>query len=159
MASIHVGVRDIAESALDVAAAIDFVSDAEHGGIALFVGKVRRRNLGREAVGIHYDIHRLLAPRLMREMAEQIATDLGAPVSLYAEHACGHLAVGDTAIVVAAATAHRDEAFRACRALTEAIKYRAPVWKQEHYVDGSSEWSEGAAWDQAGKVDEDRPDA
>lgn len=145
---IHVGVRDIAEARLDAAAAIDFVSDPRFGGLALFVGKVRERNVGRAVVGIHYDIHRVLALHLMRDLADEVARELGEPVKLYVEHACGRLAVGDTAVVVAAGTGHRDAAFRACRALTEAVKYRAPVWKQEHYVDGSSEWSEGAAWDQ-----------
>ncbi len=147
MDAIHVGVCDIAESRIDAGAAIDFVSDAGFGGLALFIGKVRSRNLGREATGIHYDIHRALALSLMRGMAEEVAAELGTPVKLYVEHACGRLQVGDTAIIIAAGTAHRDEAFRACRALTEAVKYRAPVWKQEHYTDGSSEWSEGAAWE------------
>lgn len=147
MDNLHIGVRDIGEARLDPGAAIDFVSDARHGGIALFVGKVRSRNLGREATGIHYDIHRSLALRLMRQLAEEIALRFDEPIKLYAEHACGRLAVGDTAVVVAAGTGHRDAAFRACRALIEAVKYRAPVWKQEHYLDGSSEWSEGAAWD------------
>jgi len=146
VAGIHVGVRDIAESPIDAAAAVDFVSDPAFGGIALFIGKVRSRNLGREAIGIHYDIHRALALSLMRQMADELAEEIGEPVKLYAEHACGRLQVGDTAVIIAAGTAHRDEAFRACRALTEAVKYRAPVWKQEHYIDGSSEWSEGAAW-------------
>ena len=51
----------------------------------------------------------------------------------------------NVAVVVAAGTPHRDEAFRACRALIEAVKHRAPIWKQEHYVDGSSVWSEGCS--------------
>lgn len=147
MGRLHVGVRDIAESALDPAAALDFVSDPRFGGIALFVGRVREHNLGREVTGIHYDIHRVLALNLMRELAQRVAEDSGTEVNLYVEHACGRLTVGDTAIVVAAGSAHREAAFAACRALTEAVKYRAPVWKQEHYRDGSSEWSEGAAWD------------
>ena len=68
-----------------------------------------------------------------------------APLKVYVAHAKGRLAVGDIAVVVAAGTPHRDEAFRACRAVIEAVKHTSPIWKQEHYVDGSSEWSEGCS--------------
>jgi molybdopterin synthase catalytic subunit len=46
-------------------------------------------------------------------------------------------------MVVAAGTPHRDEAFRACRQVVEAVKHTSPIWKQEHYIDGDSVWSEG----------------
>ena len=141
---IHVGVRDIAEARLDPAAALAFVDAPGNGGSALFVGTVRERNVGRSVTGIHYDIHRSLALAEFRRLAQQVADELGEPVKLYVEHASGKLAVGDLAVVGAAGTAHRDAAFRACRALIEAVKFRAPVWKQEHYTDGSSVWSEGA---------------
>jgi molybdopterin synthase catalytic subunit len=47
--------------------------------------------------------------------------------------------------VVAAGTPHRDEAFRACRQVVEAVKHTSPIWKQEHYIDGDSIWSEGCS--------------
>lgn len=144
MATIHAGIRDIADSRLDANDALRFVSDPAFGGIALFLGVVRDSNVGRDVVGIHYDIHTALATRTLRRLAAEVAAGVGEPVKLYVEHASGRLVVGDTAIVVAAGTRHRDAAFRACRALTEAVKFRAPVWKQEHYRDGSSAWSEGA---------------
>jgi molybdopterin synthase catalytic subunit len=66
-------------------------------------------------------------------------------VKLYIAHAKGHLGIGDLAVVIAAGTPHRDEAFRACRLAIEAVKHEAPIWKQEHYVDGDSAWSEGCS--------------
>jgi len=48
-------------------------------------------------------------------------------------------------VVVAAGTPHRAEAFRTCRLAIEAVKHEAPIWKQEHYVDGDSAWSEGCS--------------
>jgi len=57
----------------------------------------------------------------------------------------GTLQVGELAVVVAAGTPHRDEAFSACRMAIEAVKHTAPIWKQEHYEDGKSEWSEGCS--------------
>jgi len=145
MTATHCGVRAIAESRLDPGVALDFVSDPRFGGIALFVGKVREHNVGRVVTGVSYDIHRSLAVSLFRSLAAEVVGEFGPAVKLYVEHACGDLKVGDLAVVVAAGTPHRDEAFRACRALIEAVKHRAPIWKQEHYVDGSSAWSEGCS--------------
>lgn len=125
--------------------ALDFVSDAGFGGIAVFVGKIRDANVGREVVGISYDMFAPLARNLFRSFAEEVSAEFGPRVRLFVEHAKGRLGVGDIAVVVAAGTPHRDEAFRACRALIEAVKHRAPIWKQEHYVDGSSVWSEGCS--------------
>ena len=53
------------------------------------------------------------------------------------------LAVGDLAVVVAFASAHRDAAFRGCRQAIEAVKHQAPIWKQEHFSDGGAAWSDG----------------
>jgi molybdopterin synthase catalytic subunit len=48
-------------------------------------------------------------------------------------------------VVVAAGSKHRDEAFRACRMAIEAVKHTSPIWKQEHFSDGDSVWSEGCS--------------
>ena len=69
----------------------------------------------------------------------------GVAMKSYIAHAKGRLGIGDAAVVVAVGTPHRDEAFRACRLIIEAVKHRAPIWKQEHYLDGDSVWSEGCS--------------
>lgn len=142
---IHCSVRDIAHGAPDPVAALEFVSDPAFGGLDMFVGKVRAQNHGREVVGISYDIYQALALNVFRQLAEEVQGEFGPKVKLYVSHSCGRLEVGDIAVVVAAGTPHRDEAFRACRALIEAVKHRSPIWKQEHFVDGDSEWSEGCS--------------
>ena len=142
-ADVHVGVR--ADCPLDAAAALAFVSDPGFGGYAMFVGRIRDSNHGRAVTAVSYDLFEPLALELFRSFAAEIAAQLGPRLKLYVEHARGDLRVGDLAVVVAAGTPHRDEAFRACRALIEAVKHRAPIWKQEHYVDGSSVWSEGCS--------------
>ncbi len=55
-------------------------------------------------------------------------------------HRLGRLAVGDVAVWVGAAAAHRAEAFAACREIIDEIKHRLPIWKKEHYGDGDSGW-------------------
>jgi len=41
---------------------------------------------------------------------------------------------------LAAAGAHREEAFAACRFVIEEVKGRVPIWKRERFQDGSEEW-------------------
>ena len=145
MDDLHVAVVERAEAALDVAAALDFVSDPRFGGIAVFVGKVRDFNLGRQVTGISYDLFVPLALRTFQAIGERARAEVGAPLKLYIAHAKGDLGLGDLAVVVAAGTPHRAEAFRACRLAIEAVKHEAPIWKQEHYIDGDSAWSEGCS--------------
>lgn len=143
--AVHVGIVDAIDGQPDPMAALAFVSDDAFGGIDLFVGRVRAANQGRTVTGIHYDMFDPLALNVFRRSAEVAVANFGPAAKAYVAHAKGRLKVGDVAVVVAFATPHRDAAFRGCREVIEAVKHEAPIWKQEHYVDGSSEWSEGCA--------------
>lgn len=133
------------DAALDPAEAIEFVSDPGFGGIDIFIGKVRDLNHGRAVQGISYDLFVPLVLNTFQQLAAEVEAEFGPRLKLYVGHAKGRLAVGEVAVVVAAGSPHRDEAFRACRALIEAVKHRSPIWKQEHYEDGDSVWSEGCS--------------
>jgi molybdopterin synthase catalytic subunit len=61
-------------------------------------------------------------------------------VRVAAEHRVGTLEVGDAAVVVVAAAPHRDAAFEACRYVIDELKRRVPIWKREHYADGTAGW-------------------
>lgn len=145
MDDLHVVIVERRVAALDMAAALDFVTDPRFGGITSFIGRVRDHNLGRTVTGISYDLFEPLALRTFRAIGERARAEVGAPLKLYIAHAKGDLDIGDLAVLVAAGTPHRDEAFRACRLAIEAVKHEAPIWKQEHYMDGDSAWSEGCS--------------
>lgn len=145
MTSHFVHVADRALECLDPAAALEFVSDPGFGGIAVFIGRVRDLNQGRKVDAISYELFRPLALARFSEISRQAQGEFGPRLKLYIAHAVGRLAVGDLAVVVAAGTPHRDKAFRACRLAIEAVKHTAPIWKQEHYADGESQWSEGCS--------------
>ena len=138
-------VVDIADGGLDVQAAIDFVSDDAHGGIDVFVGRVRDASHGRTCVAIHYDMFDPLALTVFRDTAAAAIARFGPKAKCHVAHAKGKLAVGDLAVVIAFGSPHRDEAFRGCREVIEAVKHQAPIWKQEHFIDGVTEWSEGCS--------------
>jgi len=142
----HYGsVVDLAQGRLDPVAALDFVSDPVFGGIAMFIGRVRATNHGRVVTGVSYDVFDALARVSFDTIAQQAHSRFGPELRLCVVHAKGRLKVGDIAVIVAAGTPHRDEAFHACRQVIEAVKHTSPIWKQEHYEDGSSEWSDGCS--------------
>lgn len=145
MADFHHAVVEAAAARIDPLAALEFVADPDFGGFTMFVGRVRQFNRGRAVTGISYDVFDALAQVRFGEMIEQTQAAFGPRIKIYLAHAKGRLHVGDVAVVVAVGTPHRDEAFRACRQLIEAVKHGSPIWKQEHYEDGSSEWSEGCS--------------
>ena len=145
MTDLHTAVIDICDGVLNPADALAFVSDPRFGGIDMFIGKVREHNLGRVVTGISYDLFEPLALRTFEEIGERALRKFGGPMKLYIAHAKGDLRIGDIAVIVATGTPHRDEAFKACRMAIEAVKHEAPIWKQEHYIDGHSEWSEGCS--------------
>ncbi|HXS16869.1 MAG TPA: molybdenum cofactor biosynthesis protein MoaE [Polyangiaceae bacterium] len=120
---------------ISVQEALDAVGGEEMGGIAVFVGTVRSENQGRAVTLLEYHAYQAMAERQMRKIMLGIARD-NASLRLAALHRVGALAVGDIAVVCAAATPHRGEAFAACRRLIDEIKADVPIWKREHGPSG-----------------------
>lgn len=114
-----------------------------HGAADLFVGRVRDVNDGREVRAVSYDLHDALCRKVLHDICTEAAAEWGDDLRIWLVHRSGRLAIGEASVIAAVSSAHRDVAFRACRYLVEQMKIRAPVWKQEHYVDGDSEWLPG----------------
>ena len=148
--NIFVDVWDVETNPLDAQAALNFVADDANGAADLFLGAVRNHNQGREVEGVSYDVYEKLAINNFREICEEAVEKWGPRLKLYIVHGKGRLDIGGLSIVIAAGSPHRKEAFEACRYVIEEIKHRSPVWKQEHYVDGDSDWVQGHALCQHG---------
>jgi molybdopterin synthase catalytic subunit len=114
-----------------------------HGAADLFVGRVRDLNDGRDVQAVSYDLHDALCRKVLHDICSEAAAEWGDDLRIWLEHRSGRLDIGDASVIAAVSSGHRDVAFRACRYLVEQMKIRAPVWKQEHYVDGDSEWLPG----------------
>ncbi len=149
--SIHV---QVTTEKIDIAAAVERVMDAAHGAIDLFAGTVRNNHNGKDVTGITYDVHEKLAEKVLREICLDAAW-LWPGTSYAVLHYKGELPVGGTSIVIAVSAPHRAESFDACRYVIEEIKAQAPVWKQEHYLDGKSEWLPGHSLRQQQQQEED----
>ena len=145
MQSHFVKIADRAEQPLSAEDGIAFVSDPCFGGINVFIGAVRDFNHGRAVVGISYDMFKPLALARFKQIAAEVSQEFGPDIKIYIAHAFGRLAIGDLAVVIAVGTKHRDEAYRASRRVIEAVKHSTPIWKQEHFSDGDSAWSEGCS--------------
>ena len=110
------------------------------GGVAMFLGVVRdHAQDGRPVTGLSYEAHEAMA---LAEFAA-IASEVGERypgVRLGIVHRIGDLRIGEIAVAVCAASAHRAHAFDACRYAIDELKARAPIWKKERYADGTGEW-------------------
>jgi molybdopterin synthase catalytic subunit len=128
----------LSDSPLDLATLVAEVAAVDRGGIASFIGMVRDHHQGRAVLGLEYSAY---APMVEAECARIVEeTERRWPVRVGLRHRVGSLDVGDAAVVIAVAGAHRDEAFAACRHVIEEVKRRVPIWKRERYADGSVAW-------------------
>ena len=128
---------------LNIAAIAATVSSPKYGAVTTFSGAVRAAHAGRRVKGISYDCFVPLAENEMALILKQAEKKW--PVAVAAVHRIGRLRVGEVSVFVAAGSAHRPEAFMACRWMIDEIKRRVPIWKKEHYVKGDGRWLPGCA--------------
>ncbi len=114
------------------------VSSPGMGGLVTFTGMVRLHSRGTTIDHLEYEAYAPMAVKVMTQLCDEIEAEVaGARIAV--EHRVGNLAIGDIAVVIAAAAPHRAEAFTACRAMIDRLKDRVPIWKKEISVDGA-EW-------------------
>lgn len=140
MAKDHdlVALADLRDEPLSVDEVLDAVRHPACGGVALFVGVVRDHDKGQDVSALEYSAHPS-AVEVLRGTCESVAQRSKA-MRVAAVHRTGALAVGDLAVVVAASAPHRGQAFDACRDLIDTLKSTTPIWKHQHFEDGSAEW-------------------
>jgi molybdopterin synthase catalytic subunit len=125
----------LSEQPLDVAQVVARVAGADAGGVVTFVGTVRDASRGRSIRHLEYEAYPEMAEREMEKIADEAAAQWpGARVAM--AHRTGRLAIGELAVVIAAAAPHRAEAFAAARFAIDTLKERVPIWKKEVAVDG-----------------------
>lgn len=128
---------------IDVAALERGVRTDACGGVVTFTGVVRERSDDDRAVtGLSYEAHEQMALAEFARIAGEAKERFGA-CEMAIVHRIGELQIGDVAVAVVVACAHRGAAFDACEYAIDELKARAPIWKKEHYADGGeSVWKE-----------------
>jgi molybdopterin synthase catalytic subunit len=121
---------------LDESEVASRVSGPDAGGLVSFVGRVRNHARGHEIEHLEYEAYPEMAEREMEKIADEVARRWpGTRVAI--AHRVGRLEIGDAAVVVVAASAHRGEAFEACRFAIDTLKVSVPIWKREVARDGA----------------------
>jgi len=131
----------ITDQPIEEALLLRELEDPDSGGIVTFMGRVRNRNRGREVSSLEYEAYPELAEKEGLRILEEAAENWIIRRAL-AAHRTGSLRIGEPAVWIGVAAAHRTDAFAACQYIIDKIKVRVPIWKKEHYVDGESEWVE-----------------
>jgi molybdopterin synthase catalytic subunit len=128
----------VTDHEVSVDAVLRRVTGRRVGGIGLFVGVIRDRDQGGDVVSLDYTRHPS-AEDVLRRCADRVAAAYDV-IGVAVEHRVGHLGVGDVAVVVAVGAVHRGPALDACRQLIDDLKAEVPIWKEQHFTDGTAHW-------------------
>ncbi|MEM9511204.1 MAG: molybdenum cofactor biosynthesis protein MoaE [Cyanobacteria bacterium P01_E01_bin.48] len=125
---------------LDVARIYKLTCDPANGAVVVMSGTVRQQTDGRAVESLEYQAYEPMALKVFADIARQIARRWPEVNRIAIHHRIGKLAVGEISVLVAVGMPHRSEAFAACQFAIDTLKHQAPIWKKEHFADGSSEW-------------------
>lgn len=127
------------KEAFDIVELSESLVDARAGARVTFDGRVRNHNQGSEVAFLEYQAYPALVEKVGRKILEEEAERYGL-LRATAVHRTGTLEIGESAVWVGVASAHRAAAFDGARAIMERLKYELPIWKKETYADGKCEW-------------------
>ncbi|HEX6626568.1 MAG TPA: molybdenum cofactor biosynthesis protein MoaE [Gemmatimonadaceae bacterium] len=134
----------IVDQPIDPSALMGEVRSDDAGAVSVFIGTIRDTSDGRSVNKLEYEAYQSMAEAelsgIVREAAEKFGVE-----ALVAIHRVGELDVGEISVVIASAHAHRGAAIECTRFVIEEIKKRVPIWKREHYADGTREWVDPGA--------------
>jgi len=124
---------------IDPIAIIRAVAGPGNGAVLLFLGAVRQVNDGRDVTGIDYAAYEAMAQRELEAIVTEASARFGTP-DVVVQHRLGELRVEEVSVAIAVGHPHRDAAYAVSRFVIEELKRRVPIWKREHYTDGTREW-------------------
>ena len=125
--------------AIDLTAAMAAMRSPFTGGMVIFSGEVRINNKGKEVDFLEYEAYEPMAQKKITEIVAQ-AQEKWKLNNAYCLHRLGRLDISDCAIIVITCSIHRAEAYQANRYIIDRVKEEVPIWKNEHFTDGTNEW-------------------
>ena len=111
-----------------------------NGAVVLMSGMVRNQTDSKSVVALEYQAYEPMALQVFYQIANDIRVQWTDVSRVVIYHRIGRLSVGEISVVVAVGCPHRGEAFAACEYAINTLKHNAPIWKKEHWQDGSSSW-------------------
>jgi len=129
----------LTQSPIDPSAILAQVASNDAGAVVLFLGTTREFTKGRQTASLDYECYPQMAEAKLAELEAQ-AREKWPLVHVSIVHRLGHLELGEASIAIAVSSPHRQAAFEAGKWLIDTIKEDVPIWKQENWADGTSEW-------------------
>jgi molybdopterin synthase catalytic subunit len=129
----------ISKAPLDLVALLGQAHHPKAGAVVLFSGEVRDGSGDREVTYLEYEAHTSMAAKMIALIINEAKLKWSLNIAL-AQHRIGKVEVGESAVIVITSSAHRQEAYKANRFIIDKIKHEVPIWKCEHFTDGTKEW-------------------
>ncbi|MCL0029300.1 molybdenum cofactor biosynthesis protein MoaE [Dehalococcoidia bacterium] len=126
---------EITHDVLDETRIIESVKNDNAGAVVAFLGTTRDQTGGRVVLHLEYEAYRPMADQELARVTEEME-ERWELVGVAIAHRLGRLELGDTSLVVAVSSAHRQNAIDACHYGVDRIKQVVPIWKKEFFEDG-----------------------
>ncbi|MCA9120833.1 MAG: molybdenum cofactor biosynthesis protein MoaE [Planctomycetales bacterium] len=124
---------------IDTQTVLHRVSSPQAGAVVLFLGTTREFTRGRQTRFLNYECYADMAEKKLAEL-DAIAQQRWPLVATAIVHRIGQLGLGEASVAIGVSSAHRQDAFEAGKWLIDTLKEVVPIWKQEHWADGTTEW-------------------
>lgn len=132
----------LSEQPLDLDALLAETEDPSAGALVVFSGTIRNHHDSKSVDRLSYSAYAPIAEKAIAEIEQEVKAKFGVSQCRIV-HRIGDLEIGDIAIHCVVRSSHRGEAFEAAKYAIDTTKSRVPIWKQEHYSDGTSVFREG----------------
>ncbi|WP_421657507.1 molybdenum cofactor biosynthesis protein MoaE [Leptothermofonsia sp. ETS-13] len=134
---------------LSLEEAYTLADDPANGAVVVMSGMVRNNTDGKAVVALEYQAYEPMAIRVFQQIAFEIRNQWKDVTHVVIHHRVGKLQIGEISVLVAVGCPHRTEAFVACKYAIDTLKHNAPIWKKEHWEDGSTSWVSIGACEQS----------
>jgi molybdopterin synthase catalytic subunit len=134
---------------LSLAEIYALADDPANGAVVVMSGTVRNQTDGKPVVALEYQAYEPMALEVFRAIAADMRRTWPDVNRVVIHHRIGRLQIGEISVLIAVGCPHRSEAFEACKYAIDTLKHNAPIWKKEHWADGSSSWVSIGACDAA----------
>jgi len=135
------GIVALTRAAIETEGLLAEAKSGEDGAVVVFDGIVRNNTRGRRTLHLDYEAYEEMAEKQMRDLAEEARRRFGVRHATIV-HRLGRIEIGETSVLIVVASAHRAQAFDACRWLIDTLKKTVPIWKRETFADGAV-WAAG----------------
>ncbi len=112
---------------------------ATYGATSIFIGTMRDFNEGDSVKAMMLEHYAGMTEKQLAKIVTQ-AKQQWTIQDVLIVHRVGEILPNQPIVLVSVWTAHRGDAFDACRFIMEALKSQAPFWKKERLLDDDERW-------------------